>query len=84
MDWFTSTETDFTGLNESNWQGLADGTPSSVSGEFYWKTIDNFDFGLLSENQWEAQQEVLHTDPPYVASGYVSGVCNHEVVIISN
>ena len=84
MDWFSLSETNYTELNESGWEGLSDGTPSSVTGPVYWKTINNFDFGLLSENQWESQQEVLHTDPPYVASGYVTGVCAHEVVIISN
>ena len=84
MDWYTSNETDFTGLNESDWQGLADGTPSSVSGTFYWLSIPNFEYALLNESQWEVEQETIHTDPPYVASGYVSGVCNHEVVIISN
>ena len=84
MGWFDLTNETWVEQNESGWESLADNTPSSVSGSVYWLTVNNFDFALINETQWQEQQESLHTDPPYIASGYVSGVCNHSVVIISN
>lgn len=84
MGWFDLTNETWVEQNENGWESLADNTPTSVSGAVYWLTVNNFDFALINETQWQGQQESLHTDPPYVATGYVSGVCNHSVVIISN
>ena len=52
--------------------------------DLFWKNIDLDDFGTLSLDGFSALELDPHYDPPYVASGYVTGVCNHEVVIISN
>lgn len=84
MDWYTSTEQTWIAQDENGWESLADDTPAGIVGPVYWLSIDNFTFALLTETQWQEQQESIHTDPPYIASGYVSGVCNHTVVIISN
>ena len=84
MGWFDTTNESWIEQNENGRESLADNTPTSVSGSVYWLTVNNFDFALINESQWQEQPESIHTDPPYIASGYVSGVCNHTVVIISN
>lgn len=54
------------------------------SEQLFWKNIDLDEFGVLTLEEFSALELEPHYDPPYVASGYVSGVCNHEVIIISN
>ena len=49
-----------------------------------WGKIDLDDFGSLSLDDFSELPLNPTFDPPYIASGYVSGVCNHTVTVISN
>lgn len=55
-----------------------------MNDELFWQNLTIDDFGSVSLDDFSAMALEPFYDPPYVASGYVSGVCNHEVVIISN
>ena len=75
MDWYTSTNDDFISLLEADWETLTDGTPSSYEGSMTWEIVQEFEWGLTDESQWQGAGESAAKTPWHIVtiSGTISG-----------